>query len=177
MITSLFRPAIESLAAYAGYHRDQRNIATHLLGIPLVVLSLAVWLGRTEWSGWTLSWGLWALSALWYLSRRGAFVVGLGVVVMTALLVALATPLASGSLGLWLASGSTLWLAGWTLQALGHYYEGRRPAFSGDPRALLVGPQFVVAEWLFSLGCCLTLRDQIERRVGPKHLRDLAMSA
>ncbi|EPR3506127.1 DUF962 domain-containing protein [Serratia marcescens] len=30
----------DQLAAYAAYHRDVRNIATHFIGIPLIVVSL-----------------------------------------------------------------------------------------------------------------------------------------
>ena len=30
----------DQLAAYAAYHRDARNIATHFIGIPLIVVSL-----------------------------------------------------------------------------------------------------------------------------------------
>ena len=36
----------ENLAMYAKYHRDLRNIATHLVGIPMIVLSLAALAAR-----------------------------------------------------------------------------------------------------------------------------------
>ena len=32
----------EQLAQYAAYHRDARNIATHFVGIPLIVLAVTV---------------------------------------------------------------------------------------------------------------------------------------
>ena len=65
-------------------------------------------------------------------------------------------------------------MVGWTLQFIGHYYEGRKPAFVDDLVGLLVGPMFVVAEWLFLLGWCRPMLAEIERRVGPTHIRDLA---
>jgi uncharacterized membrane protein YGL010W len=39
---------------------------------------------------------------------------------------------------------------------------------------LLVGPLFVTAEALFALGWGKGLLGEIERRVGPTHVRDLA---
>ncbi len=39
---SLFRSAPELMVQYAHYHRDRRNIATHLVGIPLIVLSIGM---------------------------------------------------------------------------------------------------------------------------------------
>ena len=32
---------VEHLSQYAEYHRDRRNIATHFVGIPLIVLAVA----------------------------------------------------------------------------------------------------------------------------------------
>jgi uncharacterized membrane protein YGL010W len=39
---SLFRSAPELMVQYAHYHRDRRNILTHLVGIPLIVLSIGM---------------------------------------------------------------------------------------------------------------------------------------
>jgi len=39
---SLFRSASELMVQYAHYHRDRRNIVTHLVGIPLIVLSIGM---------------------------------------------------------------------------------------------------------------------------------------
>jgi uncharacterized membrane protein YGL010W len=64
-------------------------------------------------------------------------------------------------------------VVGWVIQFVGHYYEGRKPAFVDDIRGLLVGPMFVTGEAMFALGCCKSLLAEIEARVGPTHLRDL----
>ena len=70
---TLFRPATTLMVQYAHYHRDRRNIVTHLLGIPLIFLSIGVLLLGPAWSvagqTVTLAWALWALTSLWYLSR------------------------------------------------------------------------------------------------------------
>jgi uncharacterized membrane protein YGL010W len=68
-------------------------------------------------------------------------------------------------------------LVGWVIQFVGHWYEGRKPAFVDDIIGLLVGPMFVVAELMFMLGWNKPLLAEIERRVGPTHLRDIARIA
>ncbi len=181
---SPFRPARELLVQYAGYHRDRRNIATHFVGIPLIVFSIGVLLARpalgvaTPAGAFALTPALllWALSTLWYLTR-GEFWLGVAVSLLNGALVLLAAPIAAAGQAPWLAGGVGLFLLGWVIQFIGHVYEGRKPAFADDIVGLLVGPQFVTAEALFSLGLLRGLRDEIERRAGPTRIRDLALPA
>jgi uncharacterized membrane protein YGL010W len=37
---------VDHLSQYAAYHRDPRNIASHFIGIPLIVVAVAVLLSR-----------------------------------------------------------------------------------------------------------------------------------
>jgi uncharacterized membrane protein YGL010W len=174
------RSTVDLLSQYAAYHRDRRNIATHCVGVPLIVFAVGVLLARPSLGvgGLTLTpaWLLWAAASLWYLTR-GSVLLGLAVSAVTFVLFALARPVADGSVLGWLAWGSGLFLVGWAIQFVGHYYEGRKPAFVDDLSGLLVGPMFVVAEWLFALGACRSILAEIERRVGPTVLRDLAHPA
>ena len=171
------RNATELMVQYAAYHRDRRNIATHFVGIPLIVFAIGVLLARPgfEAGGLQLSpaWILWGLTTLWYLSL-GNLTLGVAVSVANGLLMAIAQPLATGSVSGWLTWGIGSFVAGWIIQFVGHYYEGRKPAFVDDVVGLLVGPMFVVGELMFMLGWGKGLQDEIERRVGPTHLRDLA---
>ena len=175
------RSTVDLLAQYAAYHRDRRNILTHFVGVPLIVFAIGVLLGRPTFGfGSTLvltpAWLAWAAASLWYLTR-GNLVVGVAVSIVNFVLLALAQPLADmGTLG-WLGWGFGLFFVGWVIQFVGHYYEGRKPAFVDDLTGLLVGPMFVVAEWLFALGVCRGTAEEIERRVGPTILRDLAHPA
>ena len=66
---------------------------------------------------------------------------------------------------------------GWVIQFVGHWYEGKKPAFVDDIIGLLVGPMFVMAEALFAIGWNKTMLADIERRVGPTILRDIARIA
>ncbi|MET0520053.1 MAG: Mpo1-like protein [Burkholderiaceae bacterium] len=180
MAASPFRPALDLMVQYARYHRDRRNIATHFVGIPLIVFAIGVLLARArlELGGIELSaaWLVWAFSTAWYLSR-GNLVLGLATSLVNAVLMALAQPLAAGSLMAWLGWGVGSFALGWVIQFVGHYYEGKKPAFVDDLVGLLVGPMFVVGEALFALGWGRDMLGEIERKAGPTHVRDLAHPA
>jgi uncharacterized membrane protein YGL010W len=169
---TLFRPATPLMVQYAHYHRDRRNIATHVVGIPLIFLSIGVLLLGPAWSvagqTLTLAWAMWALTSLWYLSR-GTVLLGVTTSVVNGVLIALAheVPHLAQALGLavWQA-GLGLFFIGWVLQFIGHYFEGRKPAFLDDLVGLLVGPMFVVGELLMSVGLLQRMRMDIERQAG-----------
>lgn len=176
-MASLFRPALDLMAQYAAYHRDRRNIATHFVGIPLIVFAISVLMSRAEFTlgdtPMNVAIVLWGLTALWYLTR-GNLVLGAATAIANGVLTALAMPAAQGSTATWLAIGVGSFVVGWVFQFVGHYYEGRKPAFVDDLVGLLVGPMFVVGEGMFMLGWGRPLLAEIEKRVGPTHLRDLA---
>ena len=73
MMSSLFRPATDLMAQYAAYHRDRRrNIATHFVGIPLIVFAVVTLLARAGFAGQHRAQRRhrrWGPSALWYLTR------------------------------------------------------------------------------------------------------------
>lgn len=163
----------EQLAQYASYHRDQRNVWTHFIGIPMIVLSVATLLSR-----WRLgvvpigSAGLEitvavlvsAMMAVYYLRldlRYGLVMSGLLALACTE-----GSTLAQGSMMHWLAWGLGLFLVGWVIQFLGHYFEGRKPAFVDDLIGLAIGPLFVVAELGFLLGWRPEVHQAVISRAG-----------
>ncbi|MBX3619300.1 MAG: DUF962 domain-containing protein [Rhizobacter sp.] len=175
------RTSLDLLAQYAAYHRDQRNIATHCVGVPMIVFGLGVLLARLHITlpalDLTAAWVAFCFAGAWYLSRRGPLTLGVAVTAGVGVLIALAHGVAGGGIASWLAWGAGSFLMGWAIQFLGHYYEGRKPAFVDDLVGLLVGPMFVAAEALFSMGWNKPMQAEIARRAGPTHLRDLAHPA
>jgi uncharacterized membrane protein YGL010W len=157
------------LSSYAEYHRDRRNIATHFVGIPMIVLGIEALLARPSigLGGVPLSPAL--LVTLggvgFYLALDRRF--GLAMAALTSLALWFGVFLAAQPLAVWLAGALGLFLVGWVIQFVGHAYEGRKPAFVDDLVGLLVGPLFIVAETAFALGLRAELRDEIERRAGP----------
>ena len=174
------RNATDLLAQYAEYHRDRRNIVSHFVGVPMIVFGVGVLLARptlaTGGVALTPAWLLFAFVAAWYLTR-GSAVLGLAVSAIVALLLWLAQQVSGGSVSVWLAWGVGFFVVGWLIQFVGHWYEGKKPAFVDDIVGLLVGPMFVVAELMFMGGWNKPLLAEIERRVGPTHLRDIARIA
>ncbi|TNF52428.1 MAG: DUF962 domain-containing protein [Burkholderiales bacterium] len=163
-------PTLALLTQYARYHRDPRNIATHFVGIPLIVFAIGVLLARIRFEVAGLNLGaelvVWVLAALWYL-RQGLNLVTLVTIGATGALVALAHPFGQATLSTWLLVGVGTFVVGWVFQFVGHHWEGRKPAFVDDVRGLLVGPMFVVAEVWFAAGGGRTLHDHIVREAGP----------
>lgn len=159
----------DHLAQYAAYHRDRRNIATHLVGVPLIVLAVTVLLARPAVgvAGLPLSPALFAAvaTAVFYLrlDRR----LGLVMAALLAAALAAAQALAALAWATWLAIGLCLFVVGWIIQFVGHAFEGRKPAFVDDLAGLIIGPLFVVAEVAFALGLRRDLQAEVERRAGP----------
>ncbi len=179
-MASPFRSALTLLTQYAEYHRDRRNIVTHFVGVPMIVFGVGVLLARPEvvvgGFALTAAWGVFTLVALWYLTR-GQFTLGVAVCAGVGVLMAAAHQVSGGSVGQWLAWGVGFFAVGWVIQFIGHYYEGRKPAFADDLVGLLVGPMFVVLEMLAMAGLFKALVAEIESRVGPTVIRDLAHPA
>lgn len=163
-------PIEQNLTQYAAYHRDRRNIATHFVGVPMIVFALvlaqsvvAIPLGPVT---ITLAAITSIAACIYYLALDRA----LGVTMIVVLFLMNA---GASELGARLGTGATLaWAAGifvvgWAFQFLGHKYEGMKPAFYDDAKQLLIGPLFVACEVFFACGAKATLRRYIEERVGP----------
>jgi uncharacterized membrane protein YGL010W len=163
------RTLTDQLSQYAAYHRDKRNIATHFIGIPLIVLAIAALLSRPAWpvlSGTfmlTPAYVLFALATLYYLWLDVPLGIAMGIV--SALSAAFGHWAASQVTSIWLAIGIGLFVIGWVFQFIGHVrYEHRKPAFVDDIIGLLIGPLFILVELMFGLGLMRDLHDAIEAR-------------
>jgi uncharacterized membrane protein YGL010W len=162
----------EQLSNYASYHRDRRNVWTHFIGIPLIVVALTTLLSPLTLVGIpitlhanpgllqvSVATALVLLASLYYLVLDVRY--GLVMLLLLALAGAAGEQIVLVSGALWWASGLGLFVVGWVFQFIGHYYEGRKPAFVDDLVGLLIGPLFVVAEAGFLIG----LRRDVEAHV------------
>ncbi|BAN45868.1 DUF962 domain-containing protein [Metapseudomonas resinovorans] len=170
---------IDHLGQYAEYHRDRRNIATHFVGIPLIVLAVAVLLSRPglEAFGLWLSPATLAALASVYFYFRLDLRYGLVMAALLGLSLWLGAVLAVQGTALWLGAGLGMFVVGWVIQFVGHYYEGRKPAFVDDLMGLIVGPLFVVAELGFLLGLRAEVERAVEERAGPTCIREKKATA
>ncbi|EFI61268.1 MULTISPECIES: DUF962 domain-containing protein [Comamonas] len=165
---------IDQLSNYADYHRDPRNIVTHYIGVPMIMQAVVILLARLQWGalgGMPISLALLAAvaAAVYYWRLDGRY--GLFMSVLLAAMLALAAPVAAQPMGSWLAWGLGLFVLGWVIQFIGHYWEGRKPAFLDDVMGLLIGPLFVAAELGFALGLRKEVQAAVEQRSGPVRRR------
>lgn len=156
----------QHLSQYALYHRDQRNIYTHYVGIPLIVISIIALLSFPL-AGTVLSpaYLLLLLVALFYLWLDVKFGLLMLLFLTGCTLAAWQLNQWAGAFQLWAALG--VFVLGWLLQFVGHYFEGKKPAFVDDLSGLVIGPLFVVAEWCFSCGFAKQLAADIVAVAGP----------
>ena len=169
------RTLVEHLASYASYHRDKRNIATHFVGIPMIVVGTQSLLARVGIGPLNLAVAGTALASRYYRKLDPDF----GKVMTTALGVTCVagTAIAALPFPIWAATSGTLFAGGWAIQFLGHKFEGKKPAFLDDLASLLIGPLFLAAEAAFALGMAKELRDEIEKQVGPARWGQVAEAA
>ncbi|MGB3385192.1 MAG: Mpo1-like protein [Marinomonas sp.] len=145
---------LEHLSQYAFYHQDKRNVATHFIGIPMIVVGITALLARPHFSLFDLD----LTPAILIAIASGVFYIKLDLVIgiMMSLLLALsvwiANALAAQSTQTWLIAAIGLFVVGWVFQFIGHYFEGKKPAFVDDITGLIIGPLFVFVECLFVLG-------------------------
>lgn len=148
MPSAFFR---RQLARYASVHRSGRNKATHFVGIPIIVFSLLLILALWPVGGVSMALIAGAIALLGWM----ALDLGIGLVMAAILLPAwygaeaLARTLGPSAT---IATFFALFVGGWILQFIGHYYEGKRPALVDNIFQGFIGPMFLIAETLVASG-------------------------
>ena len=161
----------EHLSQYALYHRDNRNILTHYAGIPLIVIAIfgLLWWPLFSVAGVSITPALVLfVGSVWFYFRLDLRY-GVVMLVFSGSCFAIAAQLATQTDAIWLGGSAALFVVGWVLQFIGHYYEGKKPAFVDDIIGLLVGPLFIMAELGFKLGLRKPLQHDIEQIAGKTH--------
>ena len=151
-------------------HLNQKNINTHFIGVPLIVLAVILILSTVSFEinindvlskpftlHFTLAMVIFAVIALYYMVLHRLLALGMLVYLCVNLFIA---QLLSGVEGvLYIAIG--LFVIGWLIQFLGHHFEKAKPAFVDDLSQFLIGPLFLMAEVYFILGLLPALKAHI----------------
>ncbi len=153
------------LTQYAAYHRDERNLKTHFVGVPMIVFSIILAFAQMVVGPVHLGWVIIvpAMAYFLYLDRPLGFSLAAYLIANT--LVASVLSALTG-LTTCLVLAALLFIGGWAIQFLGHRYEGVKPAFLDDAMGLVISPLFLMAEIAFMLGHKKHLKNYIEARVG-----------
>ncbi len=169
----------QHLSQYAAYHRDKRNIATHFVGIPMIVFAVIILLSRPAFDLFGLPMTpaliVTMLTTVFYLKLDMRFGIAMGIILLAGLVGA--KPIALMSTAGWLTWGIGLFVVGWIIQFIGHYYEGKKPAFVDDLVGLVIGPLFVLAEFGFMLGLRKEVEAEIIKSAGPTRIKDKSLQA
>lgn len=157
----------EHLTQYAKYHRDPRNIMTHLVGVPMIVLSIILLLSKTLFTAgipFSISLILIVVSSLYYLKLH--LLLGVSMVAYMVLAYWVSSLIRVQFENVWVFIAIGLFVVGWIIQFWGHMFEGKKPAFVDDLMGLLIGPVFVLAECIFMVGGLKKLQKEIEQGAG-----------
>ena len=158
----------QQITQYAAYHRDRRNIATHFIGVPMIVYSVVLAL---------VPWTIFGVNvALIAIMLAAAYYLFLDIALGTAMLIflfffcylsAVYFNARLGNTAAIMGLAVLLFVVGWIIQFIGHKYEGMKPAFTDDIIGLVIGPLFIMTELFFALGLKRGLKQYVEARVGP----------
>ena len=159
------KPLAEHIAFYGRYHTDPRNRATHYVGVPLIAFSILIPMGLVRFAvggaEGSLAWAFALVVLAYYLSRDltlGAIAAAIFLPITFG-----ADRLAQASLGLSLGIFAACFASRWTLQLVGHAFEGRRPALVDNLFQVLIAPIFLIAEAAIALGLKRDLEAEVAR--------------
>ncbi len=152
-MSGIFR---RQLAAYADFHRDQRNCVLHIMGTPLLFLAAALPFSLVSVTAVGLRTSAAALlvipALIFWMVLDLAIGVGIVCAVIPLLITAAIITKHVGVAWIW-ATTATLFVVGWALQIVGHSCcEERRPALLDNPIHMLMSPMFIVAKLFVALG-------------------------
>ena len=144
------------LAAYADYHRDQRNCTMHVIGNPILFLAAVLPLSLLSIEAFGVQTNAAVLLVIPALILWIVLDVAIGVAILGAaipLLLAAAMIASHVSVGwVWMITGGLI-VIGWALQIVGHsWFEHRRPALLDNPVHMLISPMFIFAKLFIALG-------------------------
>ena len=162
------KPFIEQAQSYAAYHTKPITRYTHMIGVPLIVLSLMILLGFVH----VVIIGVFDLNLAeittiavlvyyFFLNVRLA----LATTPIIILLLWLATFFSYGgpsALSLW--AFAILFFSGGILQLVGHFIEGKRPALTDHLWYVVIAPLYLVAELFFMVGRMQELKVEIHAK-------------
>ena len=149
------------LATYASYHRDERNRATHFIGIPAIVFSILVPLALVRVGGISAAMLVAALALIGWIALDRIIGLAMVAAMLPMLIVAEWIARAQGAMTAWVLF-AVFFVGGWTFQLIGHAWEGRRPALADNLFQAFIGPMFIMAEVLMALGLKKDLKAEID---------------
>src|SRR5574338_1633559 len=104
---------VDRLASYAEYHRDKRNIATHFVGIPMILVGTQAALARIGIGPLNAAVGATGLATRYYRALDPAY--GTAMATVVGATCAAGTAIAARPGPLWAGATASLFVGGWAL--------------------------------------------------------------
>ena len=163
----LMKTVEEQLAQYKSVHLNKKNMQSHFIGIPLLILAITLLLSLNRFEislsdfriTFTPAMVIFAAVLIYYAKLHGKIALGMLAYLIVNLYFAELLYQADKVVFLAIA----IFIAGWIIQFIGHYYEKAKPAFLDDMVGLVIGPFFLIAEIYFALGFEQKLHNQMTR--------------
>ena len=161
------KSAEELLATYKSVHLNKKNVQTHFIGVPGIILALMVYLSMMQWPvqmgevTFKLSVAMIVVPVLiiYYFMLHKQLAIGMVLFILPVLYVS--SLIADTENAIIIAT--VVFVVCWIFQFIGHYFEKAKPAFYDDIAQLLIGPFFLMAEVYFMLG----LEEELEQAITP----------
>ncbi|MGC1183185.1 DUF962 domain-containing protein [Legionella sp.] len=159
------KPFIEQAQCYASYHHNTMTQYTHMVGVPLIILSFMILLGFVQIIipavfASTLAWFATIAILIYYFLLNWKLTLALTPIMLFLLWIAhWFSEDGPTTLGIW--AFVITFMGGWGLQFYGHYLGGKKPAFMDNLSLALIAPLYLTAELFFMAGYMKSLQMQI----------------
>lgn len=144
------------MSIYQSHHTKEITKITHYFGVPCIILGIQIFLSWFHISfadvfHISLAWLAVIAITVYYLLLDVSLAIATTLILC--ILTLIAQLLAKNTLHFWGVFACLIFfIGGWIMQFVGHYFEGKKPAFMDSIWQMLVAPIFLVAEAFFALG-------------------------
>jgi uncharacterized membrane protein YGL010W len=145
----------DMMQIYASHHTKKITQFTHLIGVPCIILALQIFFSLFTISGFNhtinIAWLLFLGLSAYYLYLNVRLAISTAAMLLALTLAALLithneTNFTSLKIFFF------MFIGGWALQFIGHFFEGKKPAFLTSIFQIFIAPLFVVKEFKTILG-------------------------
>ena len=155
----------QQLSRYKSVHFNKKNIQTHFIGIPLIIWAITLLMSLSSVDFYIFGLTIevtpakvfFTFAILYYFKLHWRLAVGMMFYILPNIY--LAEKFSAMNNAYLLAI--IIFIIGWIIQFIGHYFEKAKPAFVDDLSQFLIGPFFLMAEVYFALGWEIKLNKTI----------------
>jgi uncharacterized membrane protein YGL010W len=155
----------EQMSIYQDYHTKEITKITHYFGVPCIILAVQIFL---SWFHINFA-GIFTISLAWLAVIALVvyyFILDVTLAIAAAMCLIILTFIGQMFAGntfhfLGVLTFFVLFIGGWIIQFVGHYFEDKKPAFTENLLQIFIAPIFLIAEAFFACGFKKKLQQKI----------------